>query len=466
MTKKVSKIWGGAFSLAPSDILEEINASIDFDKNLYAEDIEASIIHATMLARQKIISKTESQKIIKGLKDIKIEIEKGKFQFSRSLEDIHMNIESRLRELIGDTAGKLHTARSRNDQVATDFKLFIRKANEELIDLLKDLTEILLKKSEKYREVLFPGFTHLQNAQIVTLAHHLLAYVEMMLRDIDRLKTSNQRLNQCPLGSAALAGTAFDIDRHFVAKELGFSAPTENSLDAVSDRDFVLDFLYNCSTISLHLTRLAEELVIWLSEPYSFVKLPDNFTTGSSIMPQKRNPDAAELVRGKSGRIFGNLFSLLTVIKALPLAYSKDLQEDKEPAFDSYKNINLCIKAMSEMIDEMDIEEKNILRTAEKGYLTATDLADFLVSEYKMPFRDSHHVSGKIVKLAILKNLQLDDLELDELQAIEPKITKDIYSVLKLETSLKRKTSYGGPAPTEVSKAIKRARKNLSKLCK
>jgi len=410
-----------------------------------------------MLAKQKIITKDESLKIISGLNQIKKEILENKFVFDKSLEDIHMNIENRLKDLIGDVAGKLHTARSRNDQVATDFKIFVRKANQEILLLIKNLIRDLATQAENNTDVILPGYTHLQAAQPVSLAHHFLAYIEMLGRDLSRFTDANKRLDECPLGAAALAGTSFPIDRDFTAQQLGFSKASENSLDTVSDRDFALDFLSNSSIIITHLSRLAEELILWVSQGFNFISLSESFTTGSSIMPQKRNPDGAELMRGKTGRVYGNLMSLLTVIKSLPLAYSKDLQEDKEPVFDSYETIISVLKIASGMVQNLTINKENMLKATDKGFITATDLADYLVKNLNMPFRNAHHTTGKIVVFAEKNNLQLHQIKLTDLQKIEPLIKEDIYDILKVENSVISRDSYGGTSPKQIKQALQRA---------
>ncbi len=454
-----NKMWGGRFDSKPSDLMQAINQSITFDKLLYKQDIRASKAHAKMLGATGIISADESKKIIAGLDQIKTEIESGQFQFKIELEDIHMNIESRLKEIIGDVAGKLHTARSRNDQVATDFRLFVRDEIDETINLLFKLQQELIKKSESNIDVIMPGFTHLQVAQPVLFSHHLLAYFEMFKRDISRLKDLRKRMNECPLGACALAGTSFAIDRHMTASELEFDAPSANSMDSVSDRDFAIEFLFCNSLIATHLSRLAEEIVIWMSKGFEFIKLSDAFTSGSSIMPQKRNPDAAELVRGKSGRIFGSLFSLLTTIKGLTLTYSKDMQEDKEPVFDAVENIKICLQATTGMIADMHVNENNMLKMARTGYSTATDLADWLVKNLAMPFRQAHHVTGQIVKLAEEKNVELSDLKLDEMQKVEPQISEKIFAVLTVEDSVASRISVGGTSPIRVTEEIAKAKK-------
>ncbi|MDA0901970.1 MAG: argininosuccinate lyase [Proteobacteria bacterium] len=463
MTKKTNSnsMWGGRFAASPSQIMQKINQSISFDKKLYLQDITGSIAHATMLATVGILTKDEANKIISGLGMIEKEIENGEFEFKEELEDIHMNIEARLAEIIGDVAGKLHTARSRNDQVITDFKLYIRHAFDEIDGLLQQLQENLLDKAQENVETILPGFTHLQTAQPVSFGHHLLAYFEMIKRDRSRIQDSRKRINQCPLGVAALAGTSFPIDRFQTAKLLGFDAPTANSLDTVSDRDFVFDFLSTMSILAVHLSRLAEEIVLWMSKGFDFIELSDAFTSGSSIMPQKKNPDAAELIRAKTGRIFGSLVNILTVIKALPLAYSKDMQEDKEPVFDAYENIKIAILAISGMVEDLKVKKENMLEMSKSGFSTATDLADWLVKNLGIPFRKCHHITGQIVKLAEDKNCDLADLSLAEMQKIEAGITEDIYQVLTVENSVKSRESFGGTAFKMVEQSIKEARKYI-----
>ncbi len=454
-------MWGGRFDAKPSDLMQEINQSITFDKKLYKQDIKGSMAHAKMLAKVGILTKQESEKIIDGLKKIEKEIESGKFNFKIELEDIHMNIESRLKEIIGDTAGKLHTARSRNDQVAVDFRLFVRDEIDEISQLILDLQKNLVKKADENLQVILPGFTHLQVAQPVLFAHHLLAYFEMFKRDLSRLNDLRVRMNECPLGACALAGTSFPTDRVMVAKELKFDRPTANSMDSVSDRDFAIEFLFCLTLTATHLSRLAEEIVIWMSKGFEFIKLSDAFTSGSSIMPQKKNPDAAELVRGKSGRIFGSLISLLTTIKGLTLTYSKDMQEDKEPVFDAAETSRLCLRAMSGMIADMKVNKANMLKMAGSGYSTATDLADWLVKNLKMPFRDAHHVTGTIVKMAENKGVDLHELKLSEMQKVEKKITAKIFEVLSVENSVASRTSIGGTSGVRVKEEIAKAKKFL-----
>ena len=461
--QKKNKIWGGRFSSSPSELMEEFNSSIQFDQLLYFEDIEGSIAHSEMLSRQNIISKNDFLSIKSGLEQIRKEISNNEFNFSTKLEDIHMNIENRLVEIIGETGKKLHTARSRNDQVATDIKLWLRKKIDEIELSLKNLQQTLIEISELYYDLFLPGYTHLQVAQPVTFGHHLLAYVEMFGRDRSRLLDCRKRMNELPLGSAALAGTSYPIDRHFVANKLGFIKPTENSMDTVSDRDFAIEFMSVSSLIAIHLSRLAEELVLWSSDRFNFVKLPENFTTGSSIMPQKRNPDVAELIRAKPGRIFGNLITLMTVLKGLPMTYGKDMQEDKEPIFDTAKNIKLCILNMNGMIKKIEPIAKNMTEALQRGYPTATDLADYLVKNLKIPFRDAHHLTGRIVLLAEKKLSSLEDLNLEDIQSIVPNADSKVLEVLKIANSVSSKISYGGTAPKNVLKAIENAKKRFLK---
>ena len=463
MKKSNNKIWGGRFSSSTDKLMEEFNSSIQFDKILYIEDIEGSIAHSEMLSKQKIISKNELELIVSGLKQIELEISNSEFNFSLELEDIHMNIENRLIEIIGEAGKKLHTARSRNDQVATDIKLWLRKRIDQIEVSLKSLQETLIEKSELYYDLLMPGYTHLQVGQPVTFGHHLLAYVEMLGRDRGRLSDCRKRLNELPLGSAALAGTSYPIDRHFVAKKLNFSKPTENSMDAVSDRDFAIEFMSVSSLIAIHLSRLAEELVIWSSDSFNFIKLPESYTTGSSIMPQKRNPDAAELIRAKPGRIFGNLLSLMTVLKGLPMTYGKDMQEDKEPVFDTAKTIESCIINMEGMIKSLEPIPDKMMEALQKGFPTATDLADYLVTELKIPFRDAHHLTGQIVMLAEKKESTLENLTIEEIKTIIPNAETTILDILKIESSVSKRTSYGGTAPDNVLQAIKKAKERFLK---
>ncbi len=456
-----NKMWGGRFSSGPSAIMAEINASIHFDQRLYAQDIAGSKAHAAMLAKQGIITKADAAAITKGLNDIKAEIDAGKFKFSAALEDIHLNIESRLKELIGEAAGRLHTARSRNDQVATDFRLFVRDAADQISEGIEDLMVALAEQAETNAATLMPGFTHLQSAQPVTFGHHLLAYVEMLSRDLGRFGDARKRLNESPLGSAALAGTSYPIDRAMTAKDLGFHGPSRNSLDGVSARDFALEVLAACTICSIHLSRLAEEIVIWSSAQFRFVKLSDKFTTGSSIMPQKRNPDAAELVRAKPGRILGAFTALAVMMKGLPMAYAKDMQEDKEQTFDALDNMALAIAAMAGMVRDLEPNKPNMLAAANSGYATATDLADWLVQNLKMPFRDAHHVTGRIVALAEKKNVLLSELSLADMQSVHGAIDASVFKVLSVEASAKSRTSFGGTAPNNVKREAKRWLKTL-----
>ena len=451
-----NKMWGGRFQSGPDAIMEEINASIGFDKRLFRQDIAGSKAHAAMLAKQGIISKADATVIRKGLDQVQAEIEAGTFTFSRALEDIHLNVESRLKDIIGPAAGRLHTARSRNDQVALDFRLYVRDTVDHLDAQLKDLQLALASKAEAHATTVMPGFTHLQVAQPVTFGHHLLAYVEMLARDRSRLADARRRMNENPLGAAALAGTSFPIDRHMTAKALGFDRPTRNSLDTVADRDFVLETLSACAICSMHLSRLAEEIVIWSTSQFRFVKLSDKFTTGSSIMPQKRNPDAAELVRAKPGRIIGALLSLLTVMKGLPLTYSKDMQEDKEPAFDAFDNMSLAIAATTGMVKDMVPNKDEMRKAAASGFSTATDLADWLVRTLKMPFREAHHVTGSLVALAEKQGCDLPELPLNLMQSVEKRITRDVYKVLTVESSVASRVSFGGTSPTNVKREAKR----------
>jgi len=456
-----NKMWGGRFAAGPDAILEEINASIDFDRHLFAQDIAGSKAHASMLAAQGIITAADADKIAQGLDTILAEIDGGKFKFSKQLEDIHMNVESRLAELIGPAAGRLHTARSRNDQVATDFRLYIRDTIDGLDKSLADLQLALAEKALEHAESVMPGFTHLQTAQPVTFGHHLLAYVEMLSRDRSRLSDARKRMNENPLGSAALAGTSFPIDRDATSKALGFDRPTANSLDAVSDRDFVLETLSAASICAMHLSRFAEEIVIWTTPAFGFIALSDKFTTGSSIMPQKRNPDAAELVRAKAGKIIGALVQLLVVMKGLPLAYAKDMQEDKDGTIRALSDFSVVIAATAGMTRDLVADEKRMKAMAGDGYSTATDLADWLVQKLNIPFREAHHITGSIVAKASAANLPLHRLTLADMQAVEKRITDDVFSVLSVSKSVASRTSYGGTAPKNVRVQAKRWLKKL-----
>ncbi|MFN8828767.1 MAG: argininosuccinate lyase [Labrys sp. (in: a-proteobacteria)] len=456
-----NKMWGGRFESAPAAIMEEINASIDFDKRLWSQDIRGSLAHVAMLAEQGIVSRDDMQAITRGLEAIRGEIESGAFTFSRALEDIHMNVEARLAEIVGPAAGRLHTARSRNDQVATDFRLWVRDAIDEIDAQLKDLMTALAEKALAFSGAVMPGFTHLQSAQPVTFGHHLLAYVEMLGRDRGRFADARKRLNECPLGAAALAGTSFPIDRFMTAKALGFDRPTANSLDSVSDRDFALEALAAASIAAMHLSRFAEEIVIWTTPQFAFVALSDKFTTGSSIMPQKRNPDAAELVRAKAGRVIGALTALLIVMKGLPLAYAKDMQEDKEQTFDALQTLSLAVAAMAEMVRDMQPDLKRMKAAAGAGYATATDLADWLVHALGLPFRQAHHVTGRLVGLAAERGIGLEKLTLAAMQGVEPRIHDGVFAVLGVEKSVKSRVSHGGTAPANVRRQARRWLKAL-----
>jgi len=455
-------MWGGRFQKAPSELMQSINASIDFDKRLYREDIAGSKAHCAMLVQQDIITQADGDAIQGGLDAILREIEDGAFVFDAALEDIHMNVEARLRDLIGDAAGRLHTARSRNDQIATDFKLWVRSAIDAVDADLSGLQTALIDRAEEHAATVMPGFTHLQAAQPVTFGHHLMAYVEMIGRDRTRLADCRLRLNECPLGTAALAGTSFPIDRTATATALGFDRPTANSLDSAADRDFALEYLSALTIIATHLSRFAEELVIWSSAQFGFVRLSDAFTTGSSIMPQKKNPDAAELVRGKIGRVLGAHNALVMVMKGLALTYGKDMQEDKEPVFDATDTIVLCIAAMTGMVRDLEADAARLEKAAGEGYATATDLADWLVRVLNMPFRDAHHVTGRVVRLAEEQDLPLEALSLADMQSIEPRIGKEIFDVLGVTKSVESRTSYGGTAPQQVLEQIKRWRASLT----
>ena len=458
-----NKMWGGRFGQKPDPLMEEINTSIDFDQKLYRQDIAASKAHAAMLAKKGIITAQDANRIAHGLDTILSEIEAGKFAFKRALEDIHMNVESRLAELVGPAAGRLHTARSRNDQVATDFRLWVRDAIDEIDARLAAYQRALAEKALAHAATVMPGFTHLQTAQPVTFGHHLLAYVEMAARDRGRFADARERLNESPLGAAALAGTSFPIDRAMTAKSLGFARPMANSLDAVADRDFVLETLAAAAITAVHLSRFAEEIVIWSSPLAGLIRLSDAFTTGSSIMPQKRNPDAAELVRGKTGRIVGALVGLLTVMKALPLAYQKDMQEDKEGAIDSLGALKLSLAAMTGMVRDMKPDVARMRQAAGEGYATATDLADWLTRTLKLPFREAHHATGRIVAKAAEAGVGLDKLPLKTMQEIEPRITKAVFAVLSVDKSVWSRAVYGGTAPKNVRAQAKRWLKRLQK---
>ena len=456
------EMWGGRFAAKPDQVMEAINASIDIDKRMAEEDIAGSKAHVRMLANSGIVSESDRDAILGGLEDVITEIRAGDFPFRADLEDIHMNVESRLKALIGEPAGRLHTARSRNDQVATDFRLWVRQALSTRADQTEDLMKALLDQAEQHADTVMPGFTHLQTAQPVTFGHHLMAYVEMFSRDKSRLQDALVRMNECPLGAAALAGTGFPIDREQTAEALDFFAPMANSLDAVSSRDFAVEAVSACSIAAMHLSRLAEEIVIWASAQFHFVRLSDAWSTGSSIMPQKRNPDAAELVRAKTGRIFGALQALLVVLKGLPLAYSKDMQEDKELTFLAFDALDLCLAAMTGMVSSWTIDKASMKAAAAHGFSTATDLADYLVRELGLPFRDAHHITGATVKMAEDKGCELWDLSIEDLKSVEPRLTDAVYSVLTVEASVQSRTSYGGTAPARVREQISRWKEILS----
>ena len=457
-----NKMWGGRFAAGPDAIMEAINASISFDQRMAAQDIAGSRAHAAMLAARNIISNSDAEAIREGLLTVLSEIEGGTFNYSTALEDIHMNVEARLKEIIGEPAGRLHTGRSRNDQVATDFKLWVRDQFDAAETGLLALIKALVGQAEAGADWVMPGFTHLQTAQPVTWGHHMMAYVEMFGRDISRFRDARKRMNECPLGAAALAGTSFPIDRHMTAEALGFDRPAANSLDAVADRDFALEFLSASTMTAMHLSRLAEELVIWSSAQFRFVRMSDKWSTGSSIMPQKRNPDAAELLRAKIGRIMGASVGLMTVMKGLPLAYSKDMQEDKELVFDAADSLMLALAAMSGMVTDMEAQTDSLEASASSGFSTATDLADWCVRALNMPFRDAHHVTGSLVAMAEGRGCDLPDLTLADMQSVHGAITQDVFDVLGVHNSVASRTSYGGTAPSEVRKQVARWKEVLA----
>lgn len=457
-TGSSNSMWGGRFAEGPAAVMREINASIGFDKRMWRQDIAGSRAHVAMLGRQGIVDPADVAAIEAGLDRIEAEYAAGGVPEDPALEDIHMHVEARLAELIGPAAGRLHTARSRNDQVATDFRLWVRDAIDEADAALAGLQQALVRRAEEHADAVMPGFTHLQSAQPVTLGHHLMAYFEMIHRDRGRLEDARARLNECPLGSAALAGTGFPIDRHGVAEELGFDRPTDNSLDSVSDRDFALEYLFAATACSLHLSRLAEEVILWASQPFGFVQLADAWSTGSSIMPQKRNPDAAELVRGHAGRIMGCMTALMVTMKGLPLAYSKDMQDDKPPVFEAHELLTLSIAAMTGMIDSLAFRTDRMRALAESGFATATDLADWLVREAGVPFREAHHITGQAVRLAEASGRPLAALSLDELRGIDARIDARVYDVLSVDASVASRTSHGGTAPAQVRARIAEAR--------
>jgi len=461
MPNAANSQWGGRFSQSPDEILQAINVSIDTDKKLWSQDIQGSLAHIQMLKAQNIVSHQDAEAIINGLKQIRSEIETGLFVFDRAHEDIHMNIEARLRALIGPAAGRLHTARSRNDQVATDFKLWVRETLEHMVRLIQDLRLSLYERATQEIDTILPGYTHLQPAQPVSLAHHLLAYIAMFKRDYGRLEDAMKRAGACPLGAGALAGTPFDIDRHATALALGFDEPMDNSLDAVSSRDFALEALSAAAICASTCSRFAEELVLWSSPSFGFISFSDAFSTGSSIMPQKRNPDAAELVRAKAGRVTGSLMGLLMVMKGLPLAYSKDMQDDKAPVFEAFEALELALLALSGMVRDMRIHRDQMRAACRLGYLTATDLADWLVRTFNVPFRDAHHITGAAVKRAEALGVDLAQLSLAEMRLLDARITEQVYSVLTIEASVHSRTSYGGTAPSQVSDQLARLKKEF-----
>ena len=460
-TKSSNSMWGGRFAEGPSAIMREINASIPFDKALWREDIAGSRAHVAMLAKQGIVSPEDAATIDSGLQQIAGEYERDGVPEDWDLEDIHMTVEARLTEIVGAVAGRLHTARSRNDQVATDFRMWVRTANQRAIAGIEAVLGALIARAEEHADSIMPGFTHLQTAQPVTLGHHLLAYFEMLMRDRSRFADALARMDECPLGSAALAGTGFDLDRDMTAEALGFAQPTRNSLDAVSDRDFALDYLMAASQCALHLSRLAEEFIIWASQPFGFVKLPDTLSTGSSIMPQKRNPDAAELVRGHAGRVIGCATALMVTMKGLPLAYSKDMQDDKPPVFEAAGLIDLSLAAMAGMVADSGFETARMRKAAEAGHATATDLADWLVRQADIPFREAHHITGAAVKLADEQGVALDGLSIDDLQKIDSRIDARVFDALSVDASVAARASYGGTAPVRVRQQVAAAKQRL-----
>ncbi len=462
MTTDKGMLIRGRFTTKLSNVMEAINASIDFDQKMAMQDIAGSIAHSEMLAKQGIISNQDQAAIAGGLAAIREEIIAGNFKFSRDLEDIHMNVESRLHELIGPTAGRLHTARSRNDQVALDFRLWVRDAHDRAAELLEALLHTLLERAEEYSATVMPGYTHLQSAQPTTFGHHLMAYVEMFGRDLSRVRDSRRRMNESPLGAAALAGTSFPIDRDYTAKTLNFDGPTRNSMDSVSDRDFAVEYLSFASLCMVHLSRFSEEIVLWMSPQFGFIKLSDAWTTGSSIMPQKRNPDAAELIRGKSGRVVGSLMSLLTMLKGLPLTFSKDMQEDKEQTFDAVETLEICLQAMLGMVGDMQAVPGRMKEAAGSGHSTATDLADWLTSKIGMPFREAHHITGRLVREADTLGTTLDQVPLAAMQTIDARITAEVFTVLGVDNSVNSRVSFGGTAPSNVKTQVAAWRARLA----
>ncbi len=454
----MKKPWGGRFKEKTAKILEEFSESVSFDRRLWKEDIEGSIAHAKMLHKQGIIDDKELNQLIEGLQEISKEIEEGRFVFRTELEDVHMNIERALIDKIGATGAKLHTARSRNDQVATDLRLYLRKEVSEIVELIHALQKTLISLAEKNIDTVMPGYTHMQKAQPVLLGHHLLAYAWMLKRDLERFKESLKRINQCPLGACAIAGSSLPIDREFTARQLGFEGVIPNSMDAVSDRDFVLDVLYAGSVVMMHLSRLCEELIVWSTDEFQFIELPDRFTTGSSMMPQKKNPDPAELIRGKTGRVYGNLISLLTTMKALPLAYNRDMQEDKEPVFDTIYTVNLSLRIINEMLPEIKFHREKLESSAEDGFTTATDLAEYLVRK-GIPFRLAHEITGKIVLHCIEHGKKLSEMKIREFKEFSDKIEEDVYNILTASGSIEAKKSYGSTSKQMLIQQIKLLKK-------
>ena len=462
MKKSINPVWGGRFKNDNSELLKKINNSISFDYELALQDVKLNKVYSEALFKAKVILKSEKDRIIKALNEINHDLEKGRFEFSHSFEDIHMNIEMALKKKVGDIAGKIHTGKSRNDQVATDLKMWIKEKLQEIIKSIKKIQKTIIKKSEKNINVIMPGFTHLQNAQPILFSHYLLSFFEMIQRDKMRATQLIKNLNECPLGSGALAGTNFfEIDRFYIAKKLGFEKPTENSLDSVSDRDYVVEFLTILSLISMHFSKISEDFIIWASGAFEFIKFPDSLCTGSSIMPQKKNPDAAELIRSKTGRVFSSLSNLLIIQKGIPSGYSKDLQEDKEPTFDAYYSIEIILNVADEMIKSIKLNEKRMYEESKKGYTTATDLADWMVRKIGLTFRDAHHKTGRIVLLAEKEKKMLHQLDLDDFKRIEPKINKDVYDIILPKKSISNKKSYGGTSLKQVITAIKRAKKKI-----
>ena len=462
MKKSINPVWGGRFKNDNSELLKKINNSISFDYELALQDVKLNKVYSEALFKAKVISKSEKDRIIKALNEINHDLEKGRFEFSHSFEDIHMNIEMALKKKVGDIAGKIHTGKSRNDQVATDLKMWIKEKLQEIIKSIKKIQKTIIKKSEKNINVIMPGFTHLQNAQPILFSHYLLSFFEMIQRDKMRATQLIKNLNECPLGSGALVGTNFfEIDRFYIAKKLGFEKPTENSLDSVSDRDYVVEFLTILSLISMHFSKISEDFIIWASGAFEFIKFPDSLCTGSSIMPQKKNPDAAELIRSKTGRVFSSLSNLLIIQKGIPSGYSKDLQEDKEPTFDAYYSIEIILNVADEMIKSIKLNEKRMYEESKKGYTTATDLADWMVRKIGLTFRDAHHKTGRIVLLAEKEKKMLHQLDLDDFKRIEPKINKDVYDIILPKKSISNKKSYGGTSLKQVVTAIKRAKKKI-----